>query len=168
MGQSKGSGYQQVPTLPPNIIQLLNQMAQQSQGLSQQAAQGYQDFLPGGKGGEAFRNQANQNFQQQTIPSILNAFGSGTKGGSSLNQALAQGGSNLNTDLSALLANAQLSASGGLANLAGNQQQIATQTPQFALQQRQPALWQQILQTGLNTAGQLGAGWASGGFGKPW
>src|SRR5271170_6606026 len=104
MGQSKGGGYQQLPTLTPQQTTLLNQFLGQGGQNTQNAAAGFQQFLPGGGGGQAFQEQANKNFQQQSIPSILNAFGSGTKGSSSLNQALASGAANLNTDLAAKLA----------------------------------------------------------------
>ncbi len=162
MGQSKGSGYNQVPTLPPNILQMINQLASQSQGYSQQAAQGYQDFLPGGKGGQPIIDAAMKNYQQRTIPSILNAFGTNNRGSSALNQALASSGSDLNTNLGSQLAQMQLEASRGLGGLATSQQNLAAQTPQFALQPRQPPWWQTILPTLIEAAGTAGGAYLGG------
>lgn len=156
MGQSKGSGYEKLDTLPPQIMTLLNQFAQQSGANLQGAAEGYKQFLPGGGGGEAIANQAQQRFQQQTIPSILNSFGQGSKSSSALNQALAAGGANLNTDIASMLAQLQLGASQGLGNIGTAQSQQATQTPQFAYQQKQQPLWESALLAAIGGAGQLG------------
>ena len=156
MGQSKGSGYEKLDTLPPQIMTLLNQFAQQSGANFQGAAEGYKQFLPGGGGGEAIANQAQQRFQQQTIPSILNSFGQGSKSSSALNQALAAGGANLNTDIASMLAQLQLGASQGLGNIGTAQSQQATQTPQFAYQQKQQPLWESALLAAIGGAGQLG------------
>ncbi len=132
-------------------------MLQQSQGNYQQAAQGFQQFLPGGGGGQAISDAAHQRFQQQTIPSIMNAFGSDAKSSSALNQALAAGASNLNTDIAAQLAQMQLGAAQGLGGLAQGQASIGTQTPQFAYAPKQQPFWQSALLGGLNTAGQFGS-----------
>jgi hypothetical protein len=164
MGQSKGGGYEQKSVITPEIQSFLQQILGPAMGNQQAAAEGYKQFLPGGSGGQAITDQANKNFQQQTIPSILNAFGSGAKGSSSLNQALAAGASNLNTDLASMLSQAQLSASQGIGNLGTSQSQIGTQTPQFAHLQRQPPLWQQLLLAGTSAGGEALGGWASGGF----
>jgi len=164
MGQSKGGGYTKKDTLLPEQMSLLQQLLSQSAPYTQQAAQGYSQFLPGGGGGEAIKAQAMKDYQQQTIPSILNAFGSGSKGSSGLNQALASSASNLNTNLASQLAQMQLGASQGLGNLglgAGGQ---GLSTPGFAYIQRQPPLWQQLLQSGIGAGGQGFSGWAQGGF----
>ena len=162
MGQSKGGGYEQKSVITPEVQSFLQQILGPAMGNQQAAAEGYKQFLPGGSGGQAITDQANKNFQQQTIPSILNAFGSGSKGSSSLNQALAAGASNLNTDLASMLSQAQLSAAGGIGNLGNSQASMGTQTPQFAYLQRQPPLWQQLLQTGISSAGQVGKGFLGG------
>lgn len=159
MGQSKGGEYTQKETLLPQQMGLLNQLLQQAGGYTQQAAQGYSQFLPGGGGGEAIKQQALQDYQQQTIPSILNAFGSGSKGSSALNQALASSASNLNTNLASQLAQMQLGASQGLAGLGQGQQQLGLGTPGFAYMQRQPPLWQQLLQSGIGAAGSAAGGY---------
>lgn len=157
MGQSKGGGYTQKPTLTPEQNTLLQQIMQQAIPNQQSAAQGFNQFLPGGGGGQAITDAANKNFQQKTIPSILNAFGSGNKGSSALNQALASGASNLNTDLASQLSQLQLSAASGIGGLGSNQGQLGTQTPQFAYLQRQMPFWQSALLGSLNAGGQVGA-----------
>lgn len=167
MGQSKGGGYTQKPSLLPQQMTLLNQVLGQAPQFSQQAAQGYQQFLPGGGGGQPIADQAMKDYQQKTIPSILNSFGQGSKGSTSLNQALASSGADLNTNLASLLSQLQLSASQGLGNLGANQTQQGLGTPGFAYLQRQPPLWQQLLQSGLGAGGQLAGGWAAGGFKNP-
>jgi len=163
MGQSKGGGYTQKSTVTPEVGQFLQQLLQQSAPYTQQAAQGYSQFLPGGGGGEAIQKEAMRNYQQQTIPSIMNAFGSENKGSSALNQALASSAADLNTGLASQLAQMQLSASQGLGSLGLGQQQMATQTPQFAYLQRQPPLWQQMLMAGMQTGGQVARSRLAGG-----
>lgn len=158
MGQSKGGGYTQKQTLLPQQMSLLNQILGQSAPFTQQAAQGFQQFLPGGGGGEAIKAQAMNDFQQRTIPSILNAFGSGSKGSSALNQALASSAADLNTNIAAQLAQMQLGAAQGLGALGTGQQQLGLGTPGFAYLQRQPPLWQQLLQSGLGAAGSIYGG----------
>lgn len=157
MGQSRGNGgYQQLPTVTPNQRTLLDQLISQSFPNLQQASTGFSQFLPGGGGGEAISNAAQQRFQQQTIPSILNSFGSGAKSSSALNQALAAGASNLNSDIASMLAQMQLQAASGLGNLGLSQSQLGTSTPQFAYLQKQTPFWQQALLGGIGLGGQLG------------
>lgn len=158
MGQSKGGGYMQKETLLPEQMSLLQNILQQSPGLLGEAAEGYRQFLPGGGGGEAIKAQAMKDYQQRTIPSILNAFGSGSKGSSALNQALAASGADLNTNLAAQLAQMQLGASQGLGSLASGQQQAGLGTPGFAYLQKQPPLWQQFLLAGTQAAGSAARG----------
>ena len=162
MGQSKGGGYTQKPTVTPQQSALLNQLLSMASPNLQSAAQGFKQFLPGGGGGEAIANAAQQRFQQQTIPSIMNAFGSGAKSSSALNQALAAGAANLNTDLAAQLAQMQLSAAEGLGHLGSQQAGLGTQTPQFAYMQRQMPFWQSLLLGGIGAGGQLGGGFLAG------
>lgn len=154
MGQSKGGGYTTKPIFTEDVNTFLQQLLSQSGQNTQQAAQGFQQFLPGGGGGEAIQKEALRNYQQQTIPSILNAFGSDNKGSSSLNQALASSAADLNTNLGSQLAQMQLSAAQGLGSLGLNQQQLAAQ-PRNAYLQRQPPLWQQMLLAGTQTGGQI-------------
>lgn len=156
MGQSKGGGYTQKPTLTPDVVSLLQMLTQQAAPQTQAAAEGFKQFLPGGGGGQAITAQANKNFQQQTIPSILNAFGSGSKSSSALNQALAAGASNLNTDLASQLAQMQLQASQGIGSLGLGQAGLSAQTPQFAYLQKQQPFWQSALLGSINAAGQFG------------
>lgn len=157
MGQSKGGGYAKKATLLPQQKSQLLQLIQQSSPYTQQAAQGYQQFLPGGGGGEAFANAAQQRFQQQTLPQIMNLFGSNAKSSSALNQALAAGAANLNTDIASMLAQSQLNASAGLGGLGTNLSQLGLGTPGFAYLQRQPPLWQQLLGPAINAGAQLGS-----------
>jgi len=163
MGQSKSGGYQKLPTLTPQQTTLLNQFLSQGGQNLQGAAQGFQQFLPGGGGGQAFQEQAKKNFEQSTIPSILNAFGSGTKGSSALNQALASGAANLNTDFAAKLAEMQLQASQGLGNIGLGQAGLGTKD-QFAYAPKQQPFWQQLLLSGLQAGGQAARGAVSGGM----
>lgn len=168
MGQSKGGGYSKMPTLLPEQSSFLQQILSQSSPYLQQAAQGFSQFLPGGGGGEAIKAQAMKDYEQQTIPSILNAFGSNSKGSSALNQALASSGANLNTNLASLLSQMQLQAAQGIGNLGTSTGQLGLGTPGFAYMQRQPPLWQQLLMSGIGATGEAAKGWAAGGFAKPW
>jgi hypothetical protein len=156
MGQSRGGGYMKMDTLTPEVKSFVDELIKMSGPNYQQASQGFSQFLPGGGGGKPIIEQANKNFQQQSIPSILNALGTGSKTSSALNQALAAGASNLNTDLASQLAQMQLQASQGVGNLATGQANIGTQTPQFAFLQKQQPFWQSLLFGGLNAAGNLG------------
>ena len=162
MGQSKSGGYTQKSTVTPGQQSLLDQLLQMASPQINQAAQGFAQFLPGGGGGEAIANQAQNRFQQQTIPSILNSFGQNAKGSSALNQALAAGASNLNTDIASQLAQMQLSASQGLGNLGLGQAQIGTGKDQFSYLQKQMPFWQSALLGGINAGAKVG-GAALGG-----
>lgn len=165
MGQSKGGGYVKKDVLTPEQSSLIQQLLGQAGGNQGAAAEGFKQFLPGGGGGQAITDQANKNFQQQTIPSILNSFGQGSKGSSALNQALAAGGSDLNSSLAAMLSGLQLNAASGLGGLGTNQAQIGTQTPQFAFMQRQQPFWQSALLATLGAGSQAAQAAAKGGFG---
>ncbi len=163
MGQSKTGGYQKLDAISPEQNTALQQLLQQFGPNSQQAAQGFQQFLPGGGGGQAISDAAHNRFQQQTVPSILGAFGQNSKGSSALNQALAGGAANLNTDIAAQLSQMQLQAAQGLGSLGSNQAQLGLGTNQFAYAPRQQPFWQQAL------LGAIGAGGNVAGsiFGRP-
>ena len=156
MGQTSGTGYEKIEALAPEQKTMLNQMMGQANPNMQQAAAGYQQFLPGGGGGQAMTDQANKNFQQQTIPSVMKAMGAGAKSSSALNQALGASGANLNTDLASMLSQMQLQASQGLGNIGSNQAQIGAGTNQFALAPKQQPFWQQALLGLIGGAGQIG------------
>jgi len=162
MGQSKDGGYQKLDALTPEVKTFLDKMLGQSQSNSDLSAEGYKQFLPGGQGANAITNQANQQFQQQTLPSIMNAYGSNSKSSSSLNQALAAGAANLNTDIAAKLAEMQLQASQGLGNLSSNQAQLAAGKDRFAWTPRQMPFWQQYILAGAGAASQAAKGAAGG------
>lgn len=153
MGQTKGS-YDKLNTVTPEQKTFLDQLLQLSLPNQQAAAQGFMQFLPGGGGGEAIAKAAQQRFQQQTVPSILNMFGNGAKSSSGLNQALAAGASNLNTDIAAQLAQMQLQAAQGLGGLGSQQGQLG-QNPQFAFAPKQQPFWQSALLGGIGAAGNI-------------
>lgn len=158
MGQSKGGGYMKKETLLPEQMGALQQILQMGSPFMRQAGEGYAQFLPGGGGGEAIKQQANQNFQQQTIPAIMSAYGSNSKGSSALNQALASGGANLNTDLSAKLAQMQLQAAQGMGNLGQGAMQTGLGTEGFAYLQKQPPFIQQLILAAMAGGSELGKG----------
>ena len=163
MGMPRGGGYDKKPALEKNQIAGLQQFLQQALGNQQQAAQGYQQFLPGGGGGQPIIEEAQKRFQQETIPQILNAFGANNKGSSALNQALAAGGANLNSNLASQLSQMQLGAAQGLGGLSQSQGQLGATTPTFAYLQRQPPLWQQLLLGGVEAGGRAAQGWLGAG-----
>ena len=165
MGQSKGGGYEKLTAVTPGQEGLLNQLMQAAFPNQQSAAEGFQQFLPGGGGGAPIAAAANKNFQQQTIPSILNSFGAGAKGSSALNQALAAGASNLNTDLAAQLSQMQLQAASGLGGLGTNQAQQGISKDQFAYAPQQTPQWLTLLQSLIPAAGQVAAGAVGGPVG---
>lgn len=159
MGQSKGGGYTKKAAVSPEQLTYLQNALQQATSNQASASQGYQQFLPGGQGGKPIIEAANKNFQQQTLPSILNAFGTDNKGSSSLNQALAAGAANLNTDLASQLAQLQLNAAQGIGNIGQGQAQLGSQTTPFAYMQRQQPFWQSAILGGLGAGGNVLGGW---------
>lgn len=185
MGQTKGGGYTQKETLTPQQQTLLNQVLGIAGGdlsqlgnlsqspLYQGASEAIKQFLPGGQGFAPIQAEAQRQFQQQTIPSIMNAFGSDAKTSSALNQALAGAGQNLNTALASQLSQMQLGAAGqaaGLSQLPYNQAfqgaQLGLGTQPFAYLQRQNPLWQDLLLAGTQAAGKsLGASGGAALFG---
>jgi hypothetical protein len=178
MGVPKGGGYQKVGALNGGQKDILSQILGQSGSqlnqagniqdspLYQQAAQAIQGFLPGGEGFNPIQEAANKNFQQQTIPSILNSFGTGTKGSSALNQALAAGASNLNTNLASQLAQMQLQAAGQAAGLSQMPYQQGIQgaslglgTQPHAFTPRAAPFWQDLLLAGISGGSQVAGSW---------
>ena len=162
MGQSKGNGYNQVPTMTGDQTAFSQQALQQALPWLQQSAQGFQQFLPGGGGGQPIIDQAMQRYKQQTIPAITNAFGSDSKSSSALNQALASSASGLNTDLASMLSQMQLQASGGLGNLGQSVGQFGGKD-RFAFLRQQPPQWEQLLKAAIGGATGAGAGALTGG-----
>ncbi len=154
MGQSKGGGYSQKPTLLPEQLSYLQSLFSPAQANQQQAAAGFSQFLPGGGGGQPIIDAAMKRYQQQTVPSLLNSLGGNTKGNSGLNQALAASASDLNTNLGAQLAQMQLQASSGLGAMGQNQGQLGVGTPGFAYLQNQPPFWQQALLSSIGAIGE--------------
>ena len=181
MGAPKGGGYIKQSTMnegQENILDLLSKLTGMdlSSGgnlaenpLYKQSVEATKQFLPGGQGFAPIQAEAQRAFQQQTIPSILNAFGSGSKSSSALNQALAGAGQNLNTSLASMLSQMQLQAANQGAHLAAQpyQQglqgaQLALGTTPFAYQQRATPFWQDLTLQGIKTAGDI----AGAKFGK--
>lgn len=159
------SGYSKVDTLSGDQQSFLNQLLSSLGPQMQSAQQGFQSFLPGGEGNNPIIAGANKNFQQQTIPQILNAFGSDVGfGDSSLNQALSAGASDLNTNIADILARNQLTAAQGLSGMANHGASLGLGTPSFAYAPKQPSFLQNILLALVGGAGQVGKGWASNGF----
>ena len=172
MGAPKGGGYFKQDVLTPEGSSLLEQLlkgaGQNLQGGNlaenpayKQALQASQSFLPGGEGFKPIQEEAQRNFQQTTIPGILNQFGGDSKGNSALNQALAGAGQNLNTSLGSLMAQMRLGAAGQTAQLAGQPYQQGLQgaqlglgTSPFAYQQRGTPFWQDALLSTINAGGQ--------------
>ena len=159
MGQSKGGGYTKKAAVSPEQLTYLQNALQQATSNQQSAAQGFQQFLPGGQGGQPVVDAANKNFQQQTIPAILNAYGTGSKGSSSLNQALAAGAANLNTDLASQLSQLQLQAAQGIGNIGAGQAQLGSQTTPFSYMPKQQPFWQSALLGGVGAGGNVLRGW---------
>lgn len=174
MGAGKGGGYVQKESLTGTGQQTLEQLLQQALqslsgqgGLSQnplynQSVEATRQFLPGGEGFNPIQAEAQRNFQQQTIPSILNAFGTGSKGSSALNQALAGAGQNLNTSLASQLAQMQLGAAQQGSQLAQQPYQQGLQsaglglnTSPFAYMQRPRPFWQDLTLAGITGAADI-------------
>lgn len=160
MGTPKGGGYTKKASLTNEGDALLKMLLQFSgqdlegsnisqNPLYQQSVEGTKQFLPGGTGFAPIQQEAQRNFQQNTIPAIMNAFGRGAKSSSALNQALAGAGQNLNTSLASQLAQLQLQASNQGANLAGlpfqqnlSAANLGLNTSPFAYMQRATPFWQ--------------------------
>jgi hypothetical protein len=187
MGLGKGGGYLEKSTMSPEqtstLQQMLNQAMQGMQGqgslaqnpLFQQSQQAVGQFLPGGQGFAPIQAEAMRNFQQQTLPSIMNAYGSGAKSSSSLNQALAGAGQNLNTALASQLAQMQLGAAGQGAQMSMMPQQLAMNQANIGLGQQTKAFmpqqmpfWQQMILAGMGVSGDVSRGMLSGGAGGTW
>jgi hypothetical protein len=157
------SGFSKVPTLSGGQESFLNQLLSYLGPQFQQAQQGFQSFLPGGEGNNPIIAGANKNFQQQTLPQILNAFGSDVGfGDSSLNQALAGGAADLNTNIADIIARNQLTAAQGLGSMATQGAGLGLGTPSFAYLEKQPAFWKQLLLGLVGGAGKIGGAFFGG------
>ncbi len=176
MGAPKGGGYVKKESLTgtgQDALEQLLQQARQDLGaggnlaqnpLYQQSVEATKQFLPGGQGFAPIQAEAQRNFQQQTIPSILNAFGSGAKSSSALNQALSGAGQNLNSALAAQLAQMQLGAAqqgAGLAQLPYQQglssAQLGLGTSPFAYMQKAAPFWQDALLASISGGSKIAA-----------
>ncbi len=160
MGQPKNGGYTKLPTMTGGQNTLLNSYISQAMPWMNQAAQGYAQFLPGGEGGKPIVDAAMNRYKQQTVPSIMNAFGSNAKSSSALNQALASSASDLNTNLASQLAQMQLQASQGIGALGSNAGNQALNAQSFAYAPTQAPFWQDLLLSLISGGSQIGAGFA--------
>lgn len=173
MGQSKGGGYEQLGAMNQGQSSLLAQLLSgagsnlgsggnlSQNPLYQQAVNATQQMLPGGNGFAPIQQQAMNNYQQNTVPSLLNSLGSNAKSSSALNQALAASAGDLNTNLAAQQSQMQLGAAGQAANLAqmpfqqGLQaSQVGLGTSPFAYGAKQLPFWQQMLLGGIQASGK--------------
>lgn len=142
----KIDGYSKVPTMPGNVQTIINQILSNSPNQNQLSQKGFESFLPGGTGNNPIIDKANQNFQQKTLPQILNSFGSDVGfGDSSLNQALAAGASNLNTNIADIMAKNQLSAAKGLGDLSTQNFSSGINKDQFAYLEDQQGFGQEAM-----------------------
>lgn len=161
MGQSSANGgYSQLPAISPQQMTLLQQVLKQSQPQIQAAAEGYKQFLPGGGGGKAISDAAMKRYSQETVPTVLNAFGSDSKRSSALNQALAGSASDLNSNLASTLSQLQLQAAQGMGNLGISQQQQGLGTNSFAYAPQQTPAWQSLLTSIIGAGGKIGGAFA--------
>lgn len=160
MGQSKNAGYTKLNAVTAPEKTYLDQSLEKSGVNLDQAVQAFLQFLPGGAGGEALATQAQNRFNQQTVPDILNKYGSESKGSTSLNHALAAGAANLNTDIAALLAQLGFNAAQGIGNIGLAQGQQGLSKDRFAYAPRQPTFGENAAIAGINALGQ----WGSSGF----
>ena len=145
------------------VEQLLGPALENVQG----AAEGFNKFL-GPEAGNEYKNLANANFKQTTLPEIQNSFGAGSnsKNSSALNQALAAGATNLNTNIAQQTSENALRAASGLGGL-GTSQTASVLAPQFGYQgqaQPQQPFWQQALLGAISGGSKVGAGYLGGGF----
>lgn len=133
----------------------------QNNPLYQQALQVLQGFQPGGEGFTPISQEAQRRFQQETIPQITNAFGSGSKSSSALNQALAGAGQNLNSSLASQQSQYSLDSIGKLLQALGipfdqgiQAANVANQKDQFAFTPKSTPYWQSATIGGINAGGQ--------------
>lgn len=173
----KGSQTEQLPTMNPQqmqvLQQLLGQINPQSFNLQQQptfqSGQNYlQQLLSGSpESTEAFEKPYRQQFEQQTVPGLAERFGGrGAQSSSAFQQALAKAGTDLHTGLASLREQLRLGALGpalqyGQApgQMAGGLAQLGLGVSPFAYNFKpgNSGFLQQLL-AGL-------AGGAAGGFG---
>jgi hypothetical protein len=156
------AGYDKATTLTPQQSAAQNEVLAMIAPYLQQAAQGYQDFLPGGKGTQALTEQAQRNFKQSTVPQIMNSFGSGAKGSSALNQALAAGAADLNSNIAAQQAQYQLAAAQGLGSIGSTASQQLN-NPSFSYVKKAPSIWERITGAGTGAIGGAAQGYATTG-----
>jgi len=118
--------------------------------------QGLSSYMPGGSGADPIAAQANRGFEQQTLPSIMEALGTGVKSSSGLNQTMGAAGSDLQSQLAALRSQMGLQAA-GQGMQAGMQ---GAGESQFAYMPRQMPFWQKASLGGMDLAGNILGAWA--------
>lgn len=148
---------QQTPNYTPQQQSYLDMILQNLQGSTGQNM----DWLQGlfdEEGFADFERPYKEQFEQQTIPNIMERFaGSDSKGSSGLNQTLAQAGRGLSGDLANQRSNLRMQATGQLHNY-GNQALNQQSTPY--VQQGQEGTIQQF----IKLLSQAAASGKLGGF----
>lgn len=171
-------GYDTLPTMNPQQMQLFQQLLQQMQGvqglnqnpLYQQGADYWQNLLKGGdEAFEKFEAPYKRQFNEQTVPGLAERFsgmGAGAQKSSAFGQALSSAGASLSENLAGLRSGLQgQAAQQGLGYAQAPFQQLMDMLGQQTMayspkQQKQTPFWQQIL-TGMSPGvGQGAALWA--------
>lgn len=176
-------GYDTLPTMNPQQMQIFNQLLQSMQGMGgiqnnplyQSGADYWQSLLRGDDEAFAdFEAPFKRQFNEETVPGLAERFsniGSGSQNSSAFGQALSSAGSSLTENLAALR--------GGLRNQAAQQalgyaQQpysnmmdaLGMQTMAYSQKpQKQMPFWQQLLVGMAPGVGQGGAAWAGNKWG---
>lgn len=142
-GKSKPGKFKQAPMYDEQRMQAFNDILQQAQSGNKNAFQYLNSILSDEEGAfEDFERPAMEQFQQQTVPSILERFsGAGARSSSALNQTLGQAGRGLSSDLAAQRSQLKNNAISQLLNYTGKGLQ---QTSMPYRQERQPGLFEQL------------------------
>ena len=142
-GRSKPAKFKQQPMYSPQQMQAFNDILQQAQGGNKNAFNYLNSILSDEEGAfEDFERPYQEQFQQQTVPSILERFsGAGARSSSGLNQTLGQAARGLSGDLAAQRAQLKNSAIQQLLNYTNTGLQRTT-TPY--IQERRPGLFEQL------------------------
>jgi hypothetical protein len=152
----KQQQYNQVPTQTPQAMQLLQQ-------LLSSGAQGIQNPY---QGFEPIAQQAQRQFETQTVPGLAERFtalgSGGSQNSSAFQGALGSAGAGLSTDLAALKSQYGLQNRNSLVN----QLQLGL-TPQFQTvnEEGTQGFLSNLLQGGFQGAGALSGAYGSGGQG---
>jgi hypothetical protein len=164
----------------------LSQQLRSEFGVGGKAYQGTQGYDQAKQVFDPVAEYARANFQQQTLPDVMNQFGRGSKTSSALNQALAAAGANLHLGLNAQFAplvqeerarqqqmqyntigdlyNAQSGANQNLSNAGNNASTISQNAGQIP---PRPNAYQRFANIALPVAGGVVGGVTGGPAGVP-